>query len=136
MSPSTSVLHWSWGDPAHNREVLGSVSDLLRWRGMPAPEEHGPPGETQAEERLRRLTVLQQYSPGWEKECLERLAPDRLDVAELQIREAAYNAGMDRACEFERLWKAGHDATVIANIFAVDVELVRRWMAPAPGTRR
>ncbi len=131
---STSVLHWSWGDPAHNRDVLGNVSSLLRWHGMPAPQECGPPGETEAEERLRRLTALQQYSPGWEKERLERLAPGRLDVAEVQIREAAYHAAMDRTCEFERLRQAGHDATVIANIFAVDVEMVRRWMAPAPGT--
>ncbi len=81
------------------------TADIARVLGYPAL--HRVPGETLEQFLIRRLAQLQLYSRPWANASLECLAPNELELAAMQICNAAANAAQDRLCEPRWLKKHG-----------------------------
>jgi hypothetical protein len=121
---------------AHYRDVIGHISHLLRKVGQDVPEDSPQaPGESLADARIRRLEPLQGYSRRWEKHLLNRLSPEQLAVAEVQITDDTANYALDIVCQAERLQLAGHDVPFIAQAIGLSIELTENLIPKSRSSR-
>jgi hypothetical protein len=70
---------------------------LVQCLGYPTLERE--PNETDDRFLIRRLNQLKVYSRHWALATLETLTPDLLNLAAMQICDAAANYAQDRNCE-------------------------------------